>query len=144
MENYTCSFPNGVGVLNQYFSPAEEAQLYLNTGLGFFSILLDKGEDKKQTSYPLESLPMVLDALQGYYGNVWISQAAFRCPNRRQANFSRIGLCFLDIDAYSKPWSRDCLLRRWPRRLLVPVSLREFPFLRISSFPDEDCSRNGF
>lgn len=106
MENYTCSFPNGVGVLNQYFSPAEEAQLYLNTGRGFFSILLDKGEDKKQTSYPLESLPMVLDALQGYHGNVWISQAAFRCPNRRQANFSRIGLCFLDIDAYSKPWSK--------------------------------------
>ncbi|MEC4025636.1 replication protein [Pseudomonas fulva] len=47
--------------------------------------------------------------------NVWVSQGQFSKPNRRLVNFTRVGVCFLDLDTYkteAKDWSREQVLAK--------------------------------
>jgi hypothetical protein len=90
------------------FSPADEAGCYHDTARqGFFSLLVATGEDsgKKQCSYPLSQMPVVLSLLDPTR-DTWLSQAEFFKPNRRVVNLARIGLLFADLDTYREQWAR--------------------------------------
>jgi hypothetical protein len=92
------------------FRPADEAGTYHDhVRHGFFSLLVANGEggDKKQESYRLSLMPVVLSRLD-YSRDTWLSQAEFIKPNRRVVNLARIGLLFADLDTYREPWAQGC------------------------------------
>ena len=55
-------------------------------------------ENNRQYTYPLKDMEYALNNLDTKQ-NCFITQAEFSALNRRKANFKRIGLNFLDIDA---------------------------------------------
>ena len=59
---------------------------------------------KIQRSYPLATMPTVIDALD-QERDTWISQAEFIKPNRRVVYLLRLNLCFVDLDTYKTPWA---------------------------------------
>lgn len=104
------------------FSPADEAGCYHDTARqGFFSLLMATGEGsgKKQDSYRLSQMPVVLSILD-HSRDTWLSQAEFIKPNRRVVNLARIGLLFADLDTYREPWAQG----RSPEQLAAAVMFR--------------------
>ncbi len=104
------------------FSPADEAGCYHDTARqGFFSLLMATGEgsSKKQDSYRLSQMPVVLSMLD-HSRDTWLSQAEFIKPNRRVVNLARIGLLFADLDTYREPWAQG----RSPEQLAAAVMFR--------------------
>ncbi|EOI6747656.1 replication protein [Salmonella enterica subsp. enterica serovar Mbandaka] len=104
------------------FSQADEAGCYHDTARqGFFSLLMATGEGsgKKQDSYRLSQMPVVLDMLDPSR-DTWLSQAEFIRPNRRVVNLARIGLLFADLDTYREPWAQG----RSPEQLAAAVMFR--------------------
>ncbi len=59
----------------------------------------------KQTSYPLNQLPQVLNLISQDRRDRdwWISQAVFTKPNRRKVNLAHVGVAFVDLDYYRFP-----------------------------------------
>ena len=101
------------------FTPLDEANCYHDTSReGFFSLLLSPSphSEKRQASYRLSQMPVVLDRLD-QSRDTWMSQAEFVAPNRRVVNLARIGLLFADLDTYRQPWSQG----RSPERLAQDV-----------------------
>lgn len=88
------------------FSSSEEAEFYHDTSRhGFFSLLVSASNGrKKQDSYRLSQMPLVLETLD-VNRDTWLSQAEFLKPNRRIVNLARIGLLFVDIDTYREDWA---------------------------------------
>ena len=87
------------------FSPLEEVACYQNSKqYGYFSVLVGYPDGKRQTSYPLEHMPTVLELLDTTK-DTWVSQACFYKPNRRVVNLKSIGLAYLDIDCYKLDWA---------------------------------------
>jgi len=104
------------------FSPADEAGCYHDTARqGFFSLLMAtcEGSGKKQDSYRLSQMPVVLSMLD-HSRDTWLSQAEFIKPNRRVVNLARIGLLFADLDTYREPWAQG----RSPEQLAAAVDPR--------------------
>lgn len=104
------------------FSPADEAGCYHDTARqGFFSLLMAtcEGSGKKQDSYRLSQMPVVLSMLD-HSRDTWLSQAEFIKPNRRVVNLARIGLLFADLDTYREPWAQG----RSPEQLAAAVMFR--------------------
>jgi hypothetical protein len=87
-------------------TPEDEASTYHDSARsGFFAILVDSGNGrKKQTPYRLTDMPNVLKIVDPTR-DTWLSQAEFIKPNRRVVNLARIGLLFVDLDTYRKPWA---------------------------------------
>lgn len=79
-------------------------------------MLMATGEGKQQNSYRLSQMPVVLSLLD-YSRDTWLSQAEFLKPNRRVVNLARIGLLFVDLDTYRKPWAQG----RSPEQLATTV-----------------------
>lgn len=72
---------------------------------GFFSLLVRDEEGKaRQSSHLLTDMPKVL-RLVDTHKDTWLSQAEFIRPNRRVVNLARIGLLFVDVDAYKLSWA---------------------------------------
>jgi len=88
------------------FAADDEASTYHNsTRVGFFSLLVAaNGGEKRQDSYRLTDMPVVLRAVDPTR-DTWLSQAEFTKPNRRVVNLARIGLLFADLDTYRMPWA---------------------------------------
>jgi len=88
------------------FAADDEASTYHNsTRVGFFSLLVAaNGGEKRQVSYRLTDMPVVLRAVDPTR-DTWLSQAEFTKPNRRVVNLARIGLLFADLDTYRMPWA---------------------------------------
>lgn len=87
-------------------TPEDEASTYHDSARsGFFAILVDSGNGrKKQTPYRLTDMANVLKIVDPTL-DTWLSQAEFIKPNRRVVNLARIGLLFVDLDTYRKPWA---------------------------------------
>jgi hypothetical protein len=101
------------------FSRDDEASYYHSSDRhGFFSILSATGEGggKRQDSYRLSQMPVVLNGLD-HSRDTWLSQAEFIKPNRRVVNLLRIGLLFADLDTYREPWAQG----RGPEQLAATV-----------------------
>jgi len=78
-----------------------------------------EGSGKKQDSYRLSQMPVVLSMLD-HSRDTWLSQAEFIKPNRRVVNLARIGLLFADLDTYREPWAQG----RSPEQLAAAVMFR--------------------
>lgn len=90
------------------FNPEDEVSCYLDCEdeRGYFSILTQQSDgSKRQESFPLEHMPIVLDMLDPNRDS-WISQASFFRRNRRVVNLRSVGLSFMDIDCYRLDWAR--------------------------------------
>ena len=99
------------------FSIDDEVQTYHDAGrTGFFSLLVDQGGDKRQSTHKLTDMPAVLGMIDKGR-DTWMTQAEFMRPNRRVVNLLRIGLLFADIDTYRQPWAA-C---RTPEQLAAAV-----------------------
>ncbi len=83
---------------------------------GFFSLLVGSPTGKRQDSYRLSQMPVVLSMLDPSR-DTWLSQAEFIRPNRRVVNLARIGLLFADLDTYRVP----ALSGRSPDQLAASV-----------------------
>lgn len=83
---------------------------------GFFSLLVGSPTGKRQDSYRLSQMPVVLSMLD-HSRDTWLSQAEFIRPNRRVVNLARIGLLFADLDTYRMP----ALSGRSPDQLAASV-----------------------
>lgn len=83
---------------------------------GFFSLLVGSPTGKRQDSYRLSQMPVVLSMLD-HSRDTWLSQAEFIRPNRRVVNLARIGLLFADLDTYRVP----TLSGRSPEQLATSV-----------------------
>lgn len=83
---------------------------------GFFSLLVGSPTGKRQDSYRLSQMPVVLSMLD-HGRDTWLSQAEFIRPNRRVVNLARIGLLFADLDTYRVP----TLSGRSPEQLAASV-----------------------
>ena len=83
---------------------------------GFFSLLVGSPTGKRQDSYRLSQMPVVLSMLD-HSRDTWLSQAEFIRPNRRVVNLARIGLLFADLDTYRVP----ALSGRSPDQLAASV-----------------------
>lgn len=72
---------------------------------GRFAVLQrSAGQRPEQRSYWLKQLPQILQILQSTSQqdrDSWITQAAFRKPNRRKVNLAHVGTCFVDLDYYN-------------------------------------------
>ncbi len=87
------------------FDPDHEAGAYHDsTRAGFFSLLVQFPDDKRQSSHRLTEMPAVLSLIDKRR-DTWLSQAEFMRPNRRVVNLARIGLLFADLDTYRQPWA---------------------------------------
>jgi hypothetical protein len=87
------------------FKPADEAATYHDAArVGFFSHLVGKGKDRRQDSYRLTDMPVILGMVDPSRDS-WLTQAEFIRPNRRVVNLARIGLLFADLDTYHEPWA---------------------------------------
>lgn len=85
------------------FDIGDEAACYHDTARhGFFALLTSTDSGKRQRSYRLSDMPVVLDHIDPTRDS-WISQAEFIKPNRRVVNLCRIGLLFADFDMYKVP-----------------------------------------
>ena len=88
----------------------EETALYHTRRRGYFTLNHRDPADicragyarMKQTPYPLDQLPTVIQLLNPRI-DTWISQGEFFRPNRRVVNLYRIGLLFVDLDYYNVP-----------------------------------------
>lgn len=99
------------------FDPDREEEAYHSQGrTGFFSLLVQLGEEKRQSSHQLTDMPTVLNLIDKRR-DTWLSQAEFMRPNRRVVNLARIGLLFADLDTYRQPWAAD----RSPEALAAAV-----------------------
>ena len=95
-----------------------EAETYHDTSArGFFSLLVQWPTGKRQSSFPLEQMPTVLNAVD-HRLDTWLSQAEFMRPNRRVVNLLRIGLLFADLDTYKMPWAQG----RKPEELAAAIT----------------------
>ncbi|HCD9749794.1 TPA: replication protein [Pseudomonas aeruginosa] len=98
-------------------SPQEEAELFHDhQRSGFFALLVQFPDEKRQSSYRLTDMPAVLEMVDPTR-DTWISQAEFFRRNRRVVNLSRIGLLFVDLDTYRQPWAQG----RTPEQLASAV-----------------------
>jgi hypothetical protein len=87
------------------FGPADEAKLFHDGARnGFFSLLVQHSDRKRQSSHRLSTMPVVLNLI-AHDRDTWISQAEFLRPNRRIVNLARIGLLFADLDTYRQSWA---------------------------------------
>lgn len=85
-----------------------EPNLYHNSDdWGYFALLFDTPNGKKQRCYPLSNLEQVINNLDRSR-DTWLSQADFSAYNRRVVNLLRLHLCFVDLDTYKIP-SMACL-----------------------------------
>ncbi|MDH4610333.1 replication protein [Pseudomonas sp. BN102] len=86
--------------------PQEEAELFHDQQRsGFFALLVQLPDKKRQSSYRLTDMPAVLEMVDPTR-DTWISQAEFFRRNRRVVNLARIGLLFVDLDTYRQPWAQ--------------------------------------
>ena len=83
---------------------AEHRAYHDTTAKGFFSLLVQHDDRKRQSSYALEHMPTVLSLVDPTRDS-WLTQAQFTRPNRRVVNLARIGLLFADLDTYREPWA---------------------------------------
>ena len=82
------------------FSSADEAELYHRAGSdGYFSLLVRRNGQMRQSSYPVNKMAAVLDMVDVNV-DTWISQAEFWSSQRRVVNVKSVGLGFLDVDFY--------------------------------------------
>ena len=73
---------------------------------GFFSLLIKpSGLTPRQSSYRVDLLPQVLDALDPDIDS-YMSQATFFRPNRRLVNLWHLPLCFVDLDTYKTAYGK--------------------------------------
>ena len=72
---------------------------------GYFSLLFQRPNGKRQQSYQVEKMPQVLSSL-GFSIDIWMSQAEFFRMNRRIVNLARVGLLFVDLDVHTLPNQR--------------------------------------
>lgn len=94
-----------------------EAEQYHDVSrVGFFSLLVGSPSGKRQDSYRLSEMPVVLSMLD-QSRDTWLSQAEFIKPNRRVVHLARIGLLFADLDTYRV----DDLAGRSPDQLAASV-----------------------
>lgn len=94
-------------MVQRLLSAADEAATYHDTARhGFFSLLMATDARKKQDSYLLAQMPVVLSMFDHHSRDIWLSQAEFLKPNRRVVNLARIGLLFADLDTYRVPWAQ--------------------------------------
>ena len=108
VKSRASAFVRSFSEQGQLFDPADEARCYHDVNRhGFFSLLVATGlgGGKKQDSYRLSQMPVVLSMLDDSR-DTWLSQAEFIKPNRRVVNLARIGLLFTDLDTYYEPWAR--------------------------------------
>lgn len=88
------------------FGPQEEAALFHDhQRSGFFSLLVQWPDDKRQSSHLLTDMPTVLGMVDTTR-DTWLTQAEFMRPNRRVVNLLRLGLLFVDLDTYKMPWAQ--------------------------------------
>jgi hypothetical protein len=88
------------------FGPQEEAELFHDhQRSGYFSLLVQWPDDKRQSSHLLTDMPTVLSMVDTTR-DTWLTQAEFMRPNRRVVNLLRLGLLFVDIDTYKMPWAQ--------------------------------------
>ena len=73
---------------------------------GYFSLLFQKPNGKKQQSYRVEQMPQVLSALD-YTIDTWMSQAEFFNACRRLVHLRSLGLLFVDLDVHTLSNLRD-------------------------------------
>ena len=73
---------------------------------GFFSLLYQRLNGKKQHSYPVETMAQVLSTLD-YTIDTWMSQAEFFKACRRLVHLRSLGLLFVDLDTHTLPNLRD-------------------------------------
>lgn len=71
---------------------------------GFFSLLVQFPDAKRQSSHKLTDMPTMLGLIDPKR-DTWMTQAEFMRPNRRVVNLARIGLLFADLDTYREPWA---------------------------------------
>lgn len=101
----------------ELFDQADEAATYHDTRRpGFFSLLVQVGADKRQSSHLLSDMPKVLELIDKTR-DTWLTQGEFIRPNRRVVNLARIGLLFADLDTYHKEWAAG----RTPDQLAAAV-----------------------
>lgn len=111
MRNYNLLSGGNQGLSTKQlplFTPEDEVSCYLDCEdeRGYFSILTQQSDgSKRQESFPLEHMPIVLDMLNPNRDS-WISQASFFRRNRRVVNLRSVGLSFMDIDCYRLDWAR--------------------------------------
>lgn len=87
----------------ELFEPANYLRNY--SGRAYCSILVKtEAGGFSQRSFPVDALHAVLSALtpEERAQDVWISQAEFWTKRRLAIHVSRVFLCFVDIDTYSK------------------------------------------
>lgn len=83
----------------------DEHRAYHDTrAKGYFSLLVQHADRKRQSSYALEHMPTVLSLVDPTKDS-WLTQAEFTRPNRRVVNLARIGLIFADLDTYREDWA---------------------------------------
>lgn len=80
----------------------EAAHYHHSDGPGYFSLLVQHPDKKRQRSYPLSQMATVLPLVNPHQDS-WLSQAEFFKPNRRVVNLARLGLLFADLDYYNVP-----------------------------------------
>lgn len=97
------------------FDGASEASLYHEPDSRSFVAVCTQGHNGKFHQWCVK--PGELAAHLAFLGaddmNVWVSQGEFSKPNRRLVNFTRVGVCFLDLDTYKSPakgWTREQVL----------------------------------
>ena len=98
--------PRQFDLAEQPFSIDAEHRAYHDTSAkGFFSLLVQHDDRKRQSSYALENMPAVLSLVDPTRDS-WLTQAQFTRPNRRVVNLARIGLLFADLDTYREGWAQ--------------------------------------
>lgn len=132
MNNYSLLSGGNQGLSTKQlplFNPEDEVSCYLNCEdeRGYFSILtMQPDGSKRQESFPLEHMPIVLDMLDPNRDS-WISQASFFRRNRRVVNLRSVGLSFMDIDCYRLDWARGLGPDAMARQFLSFCELQDVP-----------------
>lgn len=84
----------------ELFEPA--SYLECDTGPGYFSLVRLLDGEMRQKTFQVDLLARVIQAVDPQY-DTWISQATFRCRNRRAVSLRALCLLFSDLDTYHCP-----------------------------------------
>ncbi len=99
-------FVHPIGTQLRLFGANDEAELFHDpTRTGYFAILVQEQDRKRQTTHRLTLMPEVLAAIDTSR-DTWLSQAEFTCQNRKVVNLLRVGLLFSDLDTYRMDFAR--------------------------------------